>query len=394
MATSPQLRCLIVVPPLAGHVHPILGIERELRARGHQVAWAGSELVLRPILGPDAHILPTGSRLFREQGGSGDAALHSLWEGFVRPYTRFTIKALDRELTAYRPDLVLVDQHAPVGALVAHRRGVRWATLAPSSMELGRPLRERPELEAWLDDLLLDLWRKAALPEEEYIDPRFSPDLVLALTSRVLAGDGPWPEHYALVGPILAERPSPPEFPWELLDPARRHVLVTLGTLAADVAGDFYARAAEALAPLGDRVQGILAAPEEALAGLPELPPGLLVLPRVPVLQLLARGELDAVLSHGGMNTVCETLTHGLPLVIAPIRHDQPITADQVVAAGAGLRVDFTGATPEQLREALTSVLDEPGYREAAELVRNRFLAEGGARTAVDLLEQLAAGTP
>lgn len=388
MTTSPQLRCLIVVPPLAGHVHPTLGIARELRARGHQVAWAGSELALRPMLGPEARILPTGSRLFREQGGSGLAAIRSLWEGFVVPYTRFTIKALDRELTAYRPDLVLVDQHAPVGALVAHRHGVRWATLAPSSMELGRPLRDQPEVEKWLDALLLELWLKAGLPAEEFIDPRFSPELVLALTSEVLAGAGPWPEQFALVGPVLSERPVPPGFPWERLDPGRRHVLVTLGTLADDVAGDFYARAAEALAPLADRVQGVFA------TSATDLPADSLVLPQVPVLELLARGALDAVVSHGGMNTVCETLAHGLPLVLAPIRHDQPITAAQVVAAGAGVSVDFAAATASELREAVTAVLDEPCYREAAGRVRQRFLAEGGARTAVDRIERLTATQP
>ncbi len=375
-------------------MHPTLGLARELRLRGHQVAWAGSELSLRPMLGPDAVIHPTGTRVLREQGGSGLAAVRSLWEGFIVPYARFTRRALDRIVHEQRPDLVLVDQHTPAGALAAHRHGARWASLAPSSMEIGRPLRDHPELEAWQLDLLRLLWREAGLPEDEFVDPRFSPELLLALSSRALTGATAFPDHYALVGPVLTARPGAPDFPWQRLDPDRRHVLVTLGTLAADVAGDFHLRAVRALGPLADRVQGIVAAPPAVLAGIPEeaLAGGLLALSEVPVLELLGRGLLDAVVSHGGMNTVCETLAHGLPLVLAPIRHDQPITAGQVVAAGAGLRVDFAGATPEQLRSALTTVLDDPSYRAAAQRVRSCFLAEGGARTAVDRIEQCFTG--
>ena len=45
--------------------------------------------------------------------------------------------------------------------------------------------------------------------------------------------------------------------------------------------------------------------------------------------------------THGGHNTVCEALAHGLPLVVAPIRDDQPTVAAQVVQAGAGVRTDL-----------------------------------------------------
>ncbi|GAA1258948.1 glycosyltransferase [Kitasatospora nipponensis] len=381
-----SLRCLIVVPPLAGHVHPTLALAAELRARGHQVAWVGPEPTLRPMLGPDALVHPTGIRLFREQGGGGEAAIRSLWQGFVVPYARFTIKALDSAVRSWRPDLVLVDQHAPAGALVAHRHGVTWASLAPSALEIGRPLRETPDLEASLEELLRALWRQAGLPVAEYTDPRFSPDLLLAFTSRALTGEQPFPAHYALVGPLLAARPTPPAFPWERLDPDRRPVLVTLGTLAADVAGDFHARAAEALRPLADRVQGVVVATPEVLAALPD---HVLGVPRVPMLELLERAGLGAVLCHAGMNTLCEALAHGVPLVLAPIRHDQPIAARQVVAAGAGRQVDFATAGPGELREAITAVLEEPGYRVAAERVRQAFVADGGARAAADRIERL-----
>jgi hypothetical protein len=123
--------------------------------------------------------------------------------------------------------------------------------------------------------------------------------------------------------------------------------------------GRFYATAAAALADLP--VQAIFAAPPELV---PEVPSNVIMQRRVPQLALLP--HVDAVVCHGGHNTVCEALAHGLPLVIAPIKDDQPIVADQVVAAGAGLRVKFGRVQAPELRAAVRRILDEPSFRDAA----------------------------
>ncbi|MFD5461965.1 glycosyltransferase [Kitasatospora sp. NPDC127059] len=379
-------RFLLVMPPLTGHVNPASGIAAELTARGHHVAWTGTESVLRPLLGPDAQVLGTGTRAFRTQGGHGLAALRSLWEGFIVPYARFTAKPLDTIVREYRPDVLLVDQHTPAGALVAHRHGLPWAGFAPGAMELGRPYRALPQVEAWMTGLLRGLWERARLPAEEYLDPRFSPALVLATTGPALTGSTP-PPHHALVGPVLSARPHDPDFPWQRLLPGRRRVLVTMGTLAGALGADFLARAARALELCGPQVQPVFAAPRELL---PELPPHSVAVDRAPVLELLARGELDAVLCHGGMNTVGEALAYGVPLVTAPIRHDQPFVAAQVAAAGAGLRVPFARVTPERLAAALTAVLGATDYRARAVQVGRELLAGGGAAVAADRLAALA----
>ncbi|MEV7773760.1 glycosyltransferase [Kitasatospora sp. NPDC086791] len=378
-------RFLLVMPPLTGHVNPAAGIAAELAARGHDVAWTGTESVLRPLLGPGAHVLGTGTRAFRAQGGHGLAALRSLWEGFIVPYARFTAKPLDTAVREYRPDVLLVDQHTPAGALVAHRHGLPWASFAPGAMELGRPYRALPQVEAWMTGLLRGLWERARLPEAEYLDPRFSPALVLTTTGPALTGSAP-PPHHAAVGPVLAARPHDPEFPWERLRPGRRRVLVTMGTLAGELGADFLARTVRALELCGEAVQPVFAAPRELLPGLPA---HAVAVDRAPVLELMARGELDAVLCHGGMNTVGEALAHGLPLVTAPIRHDQPFVAAQVAAAGAGLRVPFARVTPERLADALRAVLGTTEYRDRAVRVGRELLAGGGAAAAADRLAAL-----
>ena len=394
-------RFLIVTLPLAGHAHRAVAIADALSARGHQVAWCGSNAYLGPLLAADATVFPTGTRLFREQAGHGIAALKSLWQQYLIPMARFTLPAVDRAIGEYQPDVVLVDQHALAGALAAHRRGLPWASLITGAMELTHPLAALPRVDAWIRAQLASFCRDAAgdaasgmagqaggsadrsVSADRGVDLLFSPYLVIACTTPALTGDHPFPDHFALVGAVMLDRPG--SFPWDLLDPARRHVLITVGTLATGLAADFYQRAAAAVAPLSAAVQAIIAGPP---ALVPDPPGNVLMTGSVPMLALLPR--LDAVISHGGMNTVSETLAHGLPLVIAPIRHDQPVVASQVARAGAGIRVPFSRVRPAQLREALVTVLDDPSYRQAAGRIRDSFAAAGGAPAAAARLECLA----
>jgi len=377
-------RFLFVSLPLTGHVHPIAAVAAALTGAGHEVAWVGSESFLRPLLGDGVHIYPVGLRLHRGQGDLGMTATRSRWSGYVVPHARHTFGAIDSAVRDFRPDVLAVDQHAVAGALVAHGHGLPWATVAPTSMELTRPYRALPKVEGWIQEQLAELWTWAGRPGDPPHDLRFSPHLVVAFTGAALTGNPPV-ANLALVGAALAPRPATVDFPYDWLDPHRRHVLLTVGTLAMDHAEDFYARAVEALRPLADEVQAIVVA---ATGTTLEPPPHILVTSRVPLLDLLP--HLDAVVSHGGLNTVCETLAHGVPLVVAPIKDDQPVNASQVAAAGAGVRVSFVRSRPAQLRAAILAVLDDPAYRAAAARIRDEFRAAGGAAAAARHLAALA----
>ena len=380
-------RYLFVALPLTGHVNPMAAVAKALLERGHEVLWAGSEAFLRPVLGPDAAISPIPLRAHRGQADRGMAAAKSRWDGYIVPHARTTLPGVERAVASFRPDVLAVDQHAVAGALAAHRAGLPWASLAPTTMELTRPYRAVPKVEAWIHERMAAMWSAAGLPGDPPHDLRFSPHLLIAFTGRALTGPLDWPHNAVLVGPALSPRPPDPSFPWDWLDPARRTVLVTVGTLSMDLAREFHARVVDALRPLGDRIQAIVVAPDGTV---PDPPAHVLVLPRAPVLELMPR--LAAVVSHGGLNTVCEALAHGVPLVVAPIKGDQPINAAQVVAAGAGRRVRFAGVRPGPLREELLAVLDEPSYRAAARRVRASFAAAGGAPAAARHLETLLDG--
>jgi MGT family glycosyltransferase len=386
-------RFLFVVPPMAGHVNPTLPVGRELAARGHDVAWAGPPEVAEELMPPGARFIrvPLSSRVrdhiaARADDLRGAAALKHLVGEFLVPLADCMVPGVHAAVDAFRPDALVVDQQALAGVAVALARDLPWATSATTSAMLTDPMELIPRVKEWADGLQREVLVRAGVDPRTAasVDLRFSPDLVLVFSTTAFVGRDDFPPHYAFVGPAIGDRPDGTPFPWEWLDRPGPHVLVSLGTLNWHNGGRFFTAAAEAIG--GMDAHGIVVAPRELVAA---APPNVLAVPHVPQLALLPR--LDAVVCHGGHNTVCEALAHGLPLVVAPIRDDQPAIAAQVEAAGAGVRVMFRRAGPEALRAALASALGDPGLRAGAERIRRSFAAAGGPAAAADELESLPA---
>jgi UDP:flavonoid glycosyltransferase YjiC (YdhE family) len=378
-------RFLFVVPPLTGHVNPTVSVARALEARGHAVAWVGHSGNVRPLLPANATLFALPEQVDRAHADAvadrartarGAAALKFLWEDFLVPLARSMRPGVDAAVTEFQPDVMVCDQQALAGGLVARARKLPWATSSTTSAGVVDPLAGLPQVKLWFDNLVTELERESGLDHQGEL----SPQLVLAFTTRALV-PGEFPDHYKFVGPSIADRPETAEFPFELLKPPT--ILVSMGTVNAEASGRFYATVIEALRD--HPVQVVLVAP--SIPNESDVPASFIVRSYVPQLALLPR--MAAVVCHGGHNTTCEALAHGLPLVIAPIKDDQPIVADQVVAAGAGVRVKFGRVQAAELRDAVLRVLGDPALREAACRVRDSFAAAGGAAAAATHLEGL-----
>ncbi|MDT3442961.1 MULTISPECIES: glycosyltransferase [unclassified Pseudofrankia] len=406
---------LLVVPPLAGHITPLVAVAERLGALGHRVDWCGEPSLIRRLASPDAVVHPAlGGPADPERGLGlrGYAAVRFLWEEFLIPLAESAHEAVADAARRSGADLVVADMQALAGPLAAARLGIPWATSATTSTSLRDPFGATPKVRQWLDglfaDLIVRLCPGATVPLTPATLER-SPLLVLAFTTEALAGPadpaGPAEPPIAWVGPAL-RRPTaaaPPDavatvspagaapafdepFPRSWLDPASSLVVISLGTVNGPVGGRFLLACADALRQLGGGVQAVIADPAGAIAGAPD---NVLARPYLPIQELLPRAA--AVVCHGGHNTVCEALAHDLPLVVAPIRDDQPAVAQQVADAGAGIRLHFGHATADLIAAAVSDVLDDPRYRRAARQVGTSFRAAGGAVAAADHLVRLAA---
>ncbi|MFI6096481.1 glycosyltransferase [Lentzea sp. NPDC051213] len=365
------MRFLLVVPPLTGHVTPLRAVAAALRARGHEVAWCGPEPWTSQVVGESAY--PAGDSApfaveLRPADVRGFAALKFLWENYLIPLADEMMPGVRAAATSFEPHVVVADQQALAGAVVARQLGIPWATSASTSAELSEPTPNLPKIADWITGLLRELCRRYSAP---VCDLRYSPSLILAFTTRELAGAPS--VHLAPVVHYLGApetEPSKVDFDWEALD-ERPLVIVTLGTANAGTGQRFLGECATALASMNE-VQGVI-------AGTPQTP-------QIPQVELLQRAA--AIVCHGGHNTVVESLHAGVPLVVAPIRDDQSALAQQVVQSGAGVRIRFDRANAGDIRQAITWLLTRPQYARSAARIQRSFADAGGATEAARLLEQ------
>jgi len=169
-----------------------------------------------------------------------------------------------------------------------------------------------------------------------------------------------------------AEAPPLPE--WWPSGGGDPFVYVTLGTVAGNMEAvrDMYRVVLAALAGLPLRILFTIGAalPLESLG---DVPANVRVERFVPQDEVLPHAR--AILCHGGSGTVIGAVAAGVPLVVLPMFADQPFNAERVAAAGAGLAVPKEGATPETLRAALTRVLEEGSFRQAARAIAAEIAA-------------------
>jgi MGT family glycosyltransferase len=390
-------KMLIVVPPLTGHINPALSVAAELRLRGHEVAWAVHRALIPDLLPADAeiHALPVESNF--DPGGRSSAvrgleSIKFFYEQFCLPLARASLQPLQEIVESVKPDLMICDHQMIAGALVARARKIPWITLASTNVSI---LKMSGMVDAWLEEQFAGLQRDYGVPVQAR--PDFSPSGVIVFSSEALLGgkytyyDAP----YYFVGPALTNRKLAVEFPWQELRADAARLLISLGTVSRDRGVRFYDVMMQALDDLNlsdsylsrRPLQVVMVAPEELCE---RAPANFIVRPRVPQIELLA--HMDAVVCHAGHNTVCEALSFGLPLIVAPIRDDQPIVARQVIDAGAGMFMRYGKVTVGTARAAVEELLREPAYRDGALRLKAAFRDLGGARQAADILERFLSG--
>eukprot|EP00931_Biecheleriopsis_adriatica_P071945 TRINITY_DN4591_c0_g1_i1.p1 TRINITY_DN4591_c0_g1~~TRINITY_DN4591_c0_g1_i1.p1 ORF type:complete len:480 (-),score=82.33 TRINITY_DN4591_c0_g1_i1:223-1662(-) len=129
----------------------------------------------------------------------------------------------------------------------------------------------------------------------------------------------------------------------------------------------------------------------DALEGLTPIPSNFIVRSAVPQLDVLQR--CSAFLTHGGANSMHESLSFGIPMAVVPIFGDQPANADSVVRCGAGLafKQPMSSVSAESLRSGLLQLAaEDSSYRAAAKIMAKKMLEAGGIEAAAKAILELA----
>ena len=122
---------------------------------------------------------------------------------------------------------------------------------------------------------------------------------------------------------------------------------------------------------------------------------GLRVPANVSMHDWLDHGEVlttaSVVVSHGGHSTTMRALSYGVPVVVVPANTliDQKRVGAAVESLGAGILLR-KHASARRIRAAISAVLSDPTYREAASRLGDAIRRRDGAQVAADAIEEVA----
>jgi MGT family glycosyltransferase len=117
-----------------------------------------------------------------------------------------------------------------------------------------------------------------------------------------------------------------------------------------------------------------------------KLPGSPLVVEYAPQPELLAKARLT--ITHGGLNTVLDSLSNGVPLIAIPITYEQPGTGARIKWTGTGEVIPLKRLSISRLRAAIQLVLTEDIYLDNAFRIKESIREAGGVKRAADIVEQ------
>jgi MGT family glycosyltransferase len=99
--------------------------------------------------------------------------------------------------------------------------------------------------------------------------------------------------------------------------------------------------------------------------------------------------QIDLVITHGGNNTVTESLHFGKPMVVLPLFWDQHDNAQRMEELGLGRRLDTYGHEPAELITAIDTLLADPMLAGRLSGISASLQADPGTVKAASLIEAL-----
>jgi rhamnosyltransferase subunit B len=409
-----------------GDINPLIAIALELQRRGHQPVMAvpavyGPKIVplglefhpVRPDLDPKNTLL--AEMIYDVRKGT-ERGLRE----FLFPVLRQTYDDLLAAATVpARADLLLLGELNYAGPLVAEVTGIPWASyvLAPLSFfsaydppvlpmypRLARADKAVPGMGRAIKRLarfvsrkwpqpIYDLRGELGLPHgaNPLFDDKHSPDLVLALFSRVLGHEQPdWPPNTRITGFCFydsdAGNAALPRHLEKFLASGPAPLVFTLGSAAVLAAGRFYEYGARAAERLGMRAV-LLIGSDERNRPRHVLPESICVAEYAPFSALFSRASI--VVHQGGVGTTAQCLRAGKPMLIMPYSHDQPDNARRMRRLKVARVLQKRSFTPLRVEKKLRILLENPIYARRAEQVAMRLRTENGVATACNALEEL-----
>lgn len=404
-----------------GDLHPKIAIALELRKRGHDVVFATHKEYQEKIeaLGFEFHRMrPDNTALSEPQEMARMMDLKTGTEYVTRNWVCASLRETYADLmnSAKDADFIIAGEGVVAARLVAEKLGIRWAlaVLQPISffsaydpsvipvfpflaklrglgsiVNRGIIQLSKAIAKSWAEPVH-QLRRELELPPlvgNPFIDDKYSPYLVLAMFSSVLAKPQPdWPTNTVITGFTFYDGSQggaelTPELE-QFLDAGEPPIVFTLGSAAVMIPGSFYQESIQATKLLKRRAV-LLIGKNAPPANLSE---DIIPVSYAPYSQIFPRA---CVIAHqGGIGTTAQALRAGHPTLVMPYSHDQPDNAARAERLGTSRTIPRKQYSAARVAKELRELLENPNYAAKAAETGRIIQAENGVGVACDVIEK------
>jgi len=386
------MKFLFTVQPLFGHFHAMVPLALALKDHGHEVAFATGRSFGSTMQHVGFQHFPCGFDLSGEPNDIFETLPE--WEivkakypsvgvqqvyGFIQALGPRMADDIIALIKTWRPDVIVRDPLEFGGYIAAEHYGLPHATITWAIYINPKPL---------CPEALIELRQRYALPADPELNTL---DRYLVFNFLPPAWKLPMAPFPAVTQRFCAppfDASSADRLPdWISTLPDRPTIYATLGTTFNQSPATFQA----ILAALSNADVNAIITVGHMMdpAQFQPLPDHIHIERYIPQTAILP--HCDAVLFHGGYNTLHSALWHGLPLIITPLgAGDQYPTGLLCEKLGVGIMVKEQPPEPEAIRAALNAVIEQPAYRARAQQFQRDLKALPHLSEAAKRLETLA----
>jgi MGT family glycosyltransferase len=407
--------------PVTGHVNPMTSLARKLQSRGHDVVFISlvdmasfAEAAGLPFVPCTERIYPAGTMetFIRHLCKlSGEDALHFTVNTMMKGYTASLYKTLPDTLSKAGVDVLVLDQYQPYVELIPMHLRMPFVHVS-NALHVDYTGRTPVCFMEWQNETGADAIARnieGVRLSRRVLEPCTA--MAQSYASEVgLSVD--WNNPHSTLSPLAWITQCPKEFdfdcapdfpqfhyagpfhdghgrmdfdfPWQQLTGAPL-VYASMGTLQNGLVKIFRSITQAALGL--KELQFVLAVggqldPKQ----LGDVPANVIVVRHAPQIELLKRSSL--CITHGGLNTVLESLSSGVPMVALPVTNDQPGVAARITNKNVGVVISPQQASPEDFVTAIKRVLGDPTFRDNAQRMQAAIRSTDGLSIAADILEK------
>ncbi len=426
-------RVIFLTHPTIGHLNSLLSIALKLRENGHDVQFIvpGSTLAdprikmfkvfyngkvvpekIRShgipirLLFPPLPYIYFAARLPSTKGFEETKMALRLFSSGLKSYTR----RVNRLVQKFRPDMIVADFFFYAAPLVAEMNALPYAAIYHCGLPFAG--KDVPPFGSGLPVSAQDtpLMRSYKQKEQELCGrlkatvnrARQTFSLRPVVNDMLKSPHSPWlnlivshesidiprgglDPHTVYVGPIFMNMGmNRSSFPYEDLRNDKYKIYVSLGTVFNDKPKT-YLKIIEALQGNPGYQVIVSAGGSYEAVSKKSHNRNVMLFQSVPQAELLSR--VDLVISHGGNNTLNETLYHGKPVIVLPVGGEQHDNASRIEFLRLGCRLDMDSLSDEALCSAVEKIRNNTEMNRRLKDVSEELMKSDGTTSSVRLIE-------